>query len=392
MPTNSKNNFFIDIDYYQECKYNQNAYGDCVKYERYPFEGRLIGTLSDGLGSGVKANILATMTSTMICKFLAEGRDILKAAEIMMESLPVCKVRNISYATFSIVDIRSNGNAKVIEEGNPEFLFIRDNKVQTLKPEIYTSKKYKNRLLNIYNFNIALNDRLIFCSDGVSQSGLGGGVYKLGWRRSGLIDFVHELLEKEQTISSRNISRAIVQSALEKDKFLAKDDISVLSLYARNPRKLLIFTGPPFHKDRDKEYATYFINFQGKKALLGGTTTHIISRELGIEVKSDKRISIGKLPAPATMEGIDLVTEGALTLTVVSDYLEQGEITDDGAGQLVSLMLDSDHIEFLVGSKMNEAHYDPDLTIELGIRKNIVRRIVNILEKKYAKEVSLKFI
>lgn len=384
--------FFIDIDFKQEHKYGQNAFGDAFMSKRYIEEGRLIAALSDGLGSGVKANILATMTATMIIKFIAEGRNINKAAEVMMDSLPICKIRKISYATFSIVDIKIDGTIRVIEEGNPQFLFIRDGMLQDIKPSVVQSKKHANRSLHIYDFKICLGDRLILCSDGVTQSGLGGGVYKLGWRRDGLIEFVIDKLKKDATISSRDMSKSILEAALEKDKWKAKDDISVVTLYARKPRNLLIFTGPPYRKERDKEYALYFKNFVGKKAILGGTTSNIISRELGVKIESDKRISIGKLPAPSKMEGVDLVCEGALTLTLILEYLENDATSEDAAGQTVSLMLNSDAIEFLVGSKMNEAYYDPDLTVELGIRRNTVQRIAKVLEDKYAKEVNIKFI
>lgn len=384
--------FFIDIDFGQERKNGQNTYGDAFRLKRYPLEGRLIATLSDGLGSGVKANILATMTATMILKFVENGRDISKAAEIMMDSLPVCKVRHISYATFSILDTRIDGTTRIVEEGNPKFLFIRDRKVVDVPATVLSSKNHKNRSINVYDIKIEREDRLIFCSDGVTQSGLGGSVYKLGWRREGLVEFLNDTLKSKSYMSSRELAQTVLDAALEKDKWFAKDDISVVALYAREPRKLLIFTGPPYHKDRDKEYAEYFKNYSGKKAILGGTTSNIISRELNIPIESDKRISIGKLPAPAKMQGVDLITEGALTLTLTLEYLENSTQSEDAAGQIAALMLDCDIIDFLVGAKINEAHYDPDLPIEIGIRKNIIKRISKVLEDKYAKEVKVRFI
>ena len=120
---------FIDIGCSQQKKYNQNTYGDFFISKRYPEERRLIAVLSDGLGSGVKANILANMTATMILKFVAAGHNLMKAAEIVMNSLPVCQVRKISYATFSVADCSETGAVKIVEEGNPEFLYIKNGKV-----------------------------------------------------------------------------------------------------------------------------------------------------------------------------------------------------------------------------------------------------------------------
>ena len=125
---------FIDIDCNQMKKYNQNAYGDYFVSKRYPDEARLIAVLSDGLGSGIKANILSCMTATMLLRFIENGQiPIRKAAEIIMNSLPVCKVRHISYSTFSAIDCDDYGSAKIVEEGNPEFIWIRNNEV--MQPE-----------------------------------------------------------------------------------------------------------------------------------------------------------------------------------------------------------------------------------------------------------------
>ena len=177
-------------------KYNQNAYGDYFISKRYPDEAKLIAVLSDGLGSGIKANILSCMTATMLLKFI-EGDQIpiSNAAEIIMNSLPVCKVRKISYSTFSAIEVNDDGDAKIVEEGNPEFIWIRGNEV--MKPEFRSipSKTFKNRCLKVYKINLKLGDRLIFCSDGVTQAVLGGGRLKLGLRREGLITILQDKLQ-----------------------------------------------------------------------------------------------------------------------------------------------------------------------------------------------------
>ena len=88
---------FIDIDCHQIKKYNQNAFGDYFVSKRYPDEERLIAVLSDGLGSGIKANILSCMTATMLLRFVEGDQIPIKdAAEIVMNSLPICQVRKIS--------------------------------------------------------------------------------------------------------------------------------------------------------------------------------------------------------------------------------------------------------------------------------------------------------
>lgn len=385
---------FIDIDCSQMKKYNQNAFGDYFVSKRYPDEARLIAVLSDGLGSGIKANILSCMTATMLLRFIENQQiPIRQAAEIIMNSLPVCKVRRISYSTFSGIDVNDDGYAKIVEEGNPQFLWIRDNEIMEPSYETIQSKTFKNRKLKIYRIQLKLGDRLIFCSDGVTQAGLGGGRLKLGLRRDGLIVLVKDKLNEHPDISSSELSQYIVNQArnIETDR-QPKDDISACVLYFREPREALVFTGPPYHQQKDKEYAEMFAHFKGKKAIAGGTTANLISRELNRPITMDTTISIGKLPACSYMDGVDLVTEGILTLTKTLEYLENGTMDiDNAAGKLVKFLLDSDCINFMVGAKLNQAHYDPALPIEIEIRKNIIKKIAGVLQDKYFKKVTIQY-
>ncbi len=385
---------FIDIDCSQMKKYNQNAFGDYFVSKRFPNESRLVAVLSDGLGSGIKANILSCMTATMLSKFISNDQIPLKhAAEIIMNSLPICKVRHISYSTFSAIDCYDDGNARIAEEGNPDFVWIRDGDVIKPKFQSIQSKNFKNRKMKVYKLKFKLGDRVIFCSDGVTQSGLGGGRLKLGLRREGLISIIKDKLAENPEISSSELASYIVNQArnIETDRN-PKDDISACVLYFRKPREALVFTGPPYHQQKDSEYARMFWNFNGKKAICGGTTANLISRELNLPIRMDTTISVGKLPAISYMDGIDLVTEGILTLTKTLEYLENGTFDiDNAAGKLVKFLLDSDCINFMVGAKLNQAHYDPALPIEIEIRKNIVKKMAKALQDKYFKKVSVQY-
>ena len=384
---------FIDIACSQKKKYNQNAYGDYFASNRFPNMNRVVAVLSDGLGSGIKANILACMTSTMLLKFMENHSDIEKSCEIIMNSLPVCKVRGISYSTFSAIDCFENGKAKIVEEGNPDFIWIRNGEV--LQPEYQSiqSKDFKNRKMKVYNIKLEKYDRIIFCSDGATQVAMGSKRYPLGLERSGLIKIILNKLEQEPEISSKNLSEYLVKQIelIAPNKEL-KDDTSILSIYFRDPRESLIFTGPPFHGEKDNYYAKTFMEFKGKKAISGGTTANIISRELNIPVIAKLSMNSGKLPGLSEMAGVDLVTEGILTLTKTLEYLESGNVEENAAKTLMDFLLDSDVINFLVGAQMNKAHYDPNLPIEIEIRKNIIKKIAKVLEEKYLKKVNVQFV
>jgi serine/threonine protein phosphatase PrpC len=385
---------FIDVDSYQIKKHGQNAYGDYFISKRKTKEERLIAVLSDGLGSGIKANILARMTATMLLRFVEEDIKIKKAAEIMMNSLPVCKERQISYATFSVIDCDEDGNVHVVEEGNPDFVLMRGHNIIEVPCKEVASKSFPNRRLKMYKFKAELGDRLIFCSDGVTQAGLGENKYKLGWRRSGLVEYLERELIGRKDISSTDLSKRIVYKAQSIESFSqAKDDISACVIYFRTPRESLIFTGPPYNQDKDGYYAKIFDDFDGKKAICGGTTANIISRELGRFVSNKPSRPAGDLPPTSSMDGADLITEGILTLTRAMEYLDNATTKkDDAAGDLVDFMLSSDVINIMMGAKLNQAHYDPALPIEIEIRRNIIKKIADILESKYFKKVNVQYI
>ena len=384
---------FVDIGCSQKKKYNQNAYGDYFVSKRYKDSNRVIGILSDGLGSGIKANILASMTATMLLKFIEAQSDIEEACETIMNSLPVCKVRKISYSTFSAIDCDEDGNVQIVEEGNPEFLWIRNGSVLNPQYKEITSKTFSNRHMHVYNLKVEKDDRIIFCSDGVTQAALGTKELKLGVRRDGLIEIVLNKLNEKPFISSDELAKYIVRQIeiIEPDHKL-KDDTSVACFYFREPRKSIVFTGPPYDMEQDSVYARSFYSFNGKKAIAGGTTANLIARELNLEITTDRSINVGKLPNISYMKGVDLVTEGILTLTKTAEYLENGIAQEDAAAKLMRFFLDTDVIKFMVGAKINQAHYDPNLPIEIEIRKNIIKKIAKLLEDKYTKKVEIRFI
>jgi hypothetical protein len=369
--------------------------GDAVHSLKIPEEGRVITTLSDGLGSGVKANVLASMTTHMATKFVASNVDLTRSSEILMDALPVCQVRKISYATFTVLDCNTDGTTKIVEMENPPFLLVRNNKVIPTQGEELSLKNWANRSVVITNLKCEPEDRIIAFSDGVSQAGIGSKKYSLGWRNKGCQEFVLKILEKEPFISSRKLSRLVAQEALKKEPGeLAGDDISATVVYFRKPRRTIVLSGPPYDEEKDEEYAYMLEYFDGKKVVCGGTTSNIIERELGLTCELDST-DIGKdVPATSIMEGIDLVTEGILTLTKVANLLKTGVVEgkEDGATRLFELLLDSDEIKFVVGTKINDAHQDPTLPVDLEIRRNVVKKIARRLRRKHLKEVDIEYI
>lgn len=396
MTTETK--YYVEAEQYQCCKHGELALGDHFLLKRLKDQKRIIAVLSDGLGSGVKANVLSSLTATMAAQFTERFVDIQQSAQTIMRSLPVCKQRKISYATFTIFDMTEKGLAQVIEYDNPALILLRGGQSVPFEKQqitVETSDYLRNPLFQA-KFQVEPEDRVVIVSDGVVQAGMGSRIYPLGWGLAQVRQYACDCIAEEPTISARELSRKIVLKAREYDALLARDDITCGVLYVRQPRQLLLVSGPPFAKERDRVLAETLAEFPGKTIVSGGTTAAIVARELDRTLSVDMRRFDKEIPPMSIMPGIDLVTEGILTLRKAVDLLEQRvaleSLPENGAGAIVRHLINSDVITLIVGTRINEAHQDPTMPVELEIRRNLLKRMKQVLEDMYLKEVQLRFL
>lgn len=391
------NGNFLDVDFFQKNKADNIVCGDCFMSQKLKAEGRVISVLSDGLGSGIKASVLSTMTATMAIRFTAMNESIITASTSIMNTLPKDMVRKISYSTFCICDIDCFGNVKIIEYESPAFYLYRKNtRIDVPKKKIPVAREeLDNTFLWISEFSLEKEDRIIFFSDGVSQSGMGSRSMPFGWE-DGVGEFISKAIEHQPDISAKELAHRVVIQAEKNDGYRLKDDTSCCVIYMRDPRNLLVCTGPPYDEKNDKYLSKRVREFSGKKILCGGTTAMIVSRELEIPMEIDMNITDKNLPPMSKMAGIDLVTEGILTLSKVERLLarhdEEQNRMDGPAEKVMRLLLNSDMITLLVGTRINTAHQDPNLPVELEIRRNVVKKIKYLLENKYLKNVEIIYI
>ena len=388
---------FIEVDSCQRAKHGQLISGDVFLSEKVKQEGRIVSVLSDGLGSGVKASVLASMTAAMALKFAASTMDMRKSAEIIMDTLPICSVRKISYSTFTVVDMANTGETRIIEHGNPPYLLIRPQGELNIQKTELRPQRWQDRVISFSSFNVQREDRIIFFSDCITQAGMGEYRTPLGWGLENVEKFVREKIDRYPFISARELSRILVAKAEEVDGLSTKDDITCGVVYFRSPRQLLVMTGAPFNRAHDHDLAMMAEHTPGRKVICGGTTANIISRLLNREIQIDMQQPLHlKVPPAAKMEGFDLVTEGTLTLGEVLRLLEEDFAPEDmrsnPAVRLATMLLDSDIVKFAVGTRINEAHQDPNIPVELDLRRNIVKRIANLLESKHMKRVLIQYL
>ena len=391
-------NFFIEVNSIQRNHHGERICGDVFLYRYIKEEDRVIAVLSDGMGHGVKANILATLTATMAINFTREHKEVDRIAEIIMNTLPVCSDRKISYSTFTIIDIESSGRATILEYDNPPAIILRGKQIfdPQWKKVVLDTGKHSGKILKACSFMPEKEDRIIFCSDGVSQSGMGSEPFPFGWERESIASYASSLVSSEASISAIMLSGKIVSMAHKNDSYKAMDDISCATIYFREPRKLLLCSGPPYEKEKDPELASKVLNYKGKVILSGGTTADIVARELKRQIVDELIFEDPELPPESFIDGIDLVTEGILTLQKVNEilknYTNSVKLGKGPADKIVRLLMESDEIHFVIGTRINIAHQDPTLPVDLEIRRTVIKRITRLLEEKWLKKVTFEYI
>ncbi len=399
MATTNNQNYHVEIDVQQKRPKNEIACGDVFMSDIFREEGRTILVLSDGIGHGIKASVLAQLTATMALKYARFHTKPEISSRIIMEALPKSSDGKESYATFTIIELEADGQVRIINYDNPPVLIIRNNNSYQPKEYKLEVRGHENvgKLLRCREFIARKEDRLVFLTDGVVQSGLGNKRYPMGWGIENIYNFALNQVERMPTISASKLSKKIINKAAMNDNFEMKDDTTCGVIYFREPRKFMLITGPPFYKIKDYDFVGRIKGFDGKKIICGGTTAEIIARELDLEVDIlHGAKQLNALPPPASMEGFEMVTEGILTLGKVEDILENynsdTRLYDSPPEQVVKLLLQHDSIDIIVGTRINWAHQDPEQPLELELRKFVVKRIVKILTNKFFKKVEVEYV
>ncbi len=390
--------FHIEIDFAQKQPSGQIVCGDVFITKLIKEDGRTILVLSDGVGHGVRANVLATMTATMALNYTALYKRPEAAAKIIMEALPRDSEGVKTYATFTIIELESDGMVRIVNYDNPKSVITRNGLPFTPTKEYQLDiKGVENvgKLLRCREFRAMKEDRIVFMTDGITQSGMGNEKMRMGWGLESVEKYVVQQLARGSDLSARRLSKKVLNKAIQNDGFNLRDDASCGVIYFRDPREMLLVTGPPFYKVKDKDFSQRIQDYKGIKIVCGGTTAEIIARELSLEIETEISLSNPYAIPKYAMKGFHLVTEGILTIGKIEELLENydsdQEFGNSPAEEIVKQLIQHDRIVVLLGTRINWAHHDPDQPIEMEIRKFVVKRIVKLLEEKFFKEVILNF-
>ena len=388
------NDLCADIGFKSINHYGEQLCGDHVDIIEQD-ENSTVIVLADGLGSGVKASILSTLTSKIISTMMAEGLPLEECVSTIAATLPVCSVRGVAYSTFTIIHIINNSLAEIIQYDNPHVILIRNEKVYDYpKTEMNIGGK------RIYKSEIPLleNDIFIAMSDGCPHAGI-GTAYNFGWKREDIASFMEGLAPVGYT--AKTLSTILVDECNKLYGSKPGDDATacVVRIRKRVPMNLLF--GPPSNRDDCNRMMSLFFSKEGKHIICGGTTSSIAAKFLRKPIKASLNFERSDVPPIAEIEGVDLVTEGVITvnkvLTYAKDYIagnetyEEWSFKRDGASMICRLLFEeATDINFYVGRAINPAHQNPDLPINFNIKMNLVEELSECL-KKMGKRIKVSY-
>lgn len=388
------NNLCADIGYKSINHYGEELCGDHVDVVEQG-ENSAVIVLADGLGSGVKASILSTLTSKIISTMMAAGLPIEECVATIAATLPVCSVRGVAYSTFTIMHLINNETAELIQYDNPQVILLRDGvNYDYPKTEMNIDGK------KIYKSVIRLqeNDVFIAMSDGCPHAGI-GLAYNFGWKREDIIQFMEAMALNGFT--AKNLSTLLVD---ECDRLYGRqpgDDATACIVKIRKREPMNILFGPPSNRDDGERMMSLFFSKEGKHIICGGTTSSIAAKYLNKPLKPTLNFEKSDVPPIAKLDGVDLVTEGVITVNKVleyaRDYLQENQLYEhwnfkkDGASLICQLLFEeATDINFYVGRAINPAHQNPDLPINFSIKMNLVEELSKCL-KEMGKRIKVSY-
>ncbi len=388
------NNLCADIGYKSINHYGEQLCGDHIDVLEQD-ENFTVIVLADGLGSGVKASILSTLTSKIISTMMADGLSVEDCVETIAATLPICSVRGVAYSTFTIIQLINNETAELIQYDNPHIILIRNGKNYDYpKTEIIIGGK------KIFRSSIKLleNDVFVAMSDGCPHAGIGVG-YNFGWERDDIIIFMEALANAGYT--AKTLSTYLID---EVNRLYGKqpgDDATACVVKIRRREPMNILFGPPSNRDDCNTMMSLFFSKEGKHIICGGTTSTIAAKYLRRPLRASLDFENSDIPPIAKIEGVDLVTEGVITVNRVLEYAqdhinennkyEKWSRGKDGASLICQLLFEeATDINFYVGRAMNPAHQNPNLPINFSIKMKLVEELSKCL-KQMGKHIKVSY-
>ena len=388
------NDLCAEIGFKSINHYGEQLCGDHIDIVEQNGDSNVI-VLADGMGSGVKASILSTLTSKIISTMMAAGLPLEECVSTIAATLPVCSVRGVAYSTFTIMHIVDARTIELIQYDNPHVIYIRDGELYDYaKTEINIGGKL------IYKSVIYLqeNDVIIAMSDGCPHAGI-GTAYNFGWKWEDIAEFMRCMSIAGYT--AKTLATMLIDEVNKEYGYQPGDDASACVVKIRRREPMNILFGPPKNRDDCDRMMSLFFSKEGKHIICGGTTSSIAAKYLGKPLRASLSFERSDIPPIAEIEGVDLVTEGVITVNKVIEYAkdalgdnklyEEWNFKRDGASLISRLLFEeATDINFYVGRAVNPAHQNPDLPINFNIKMNLVEELSGCL-KQMGKRIKVSY-
>ncbi len=388
-------NLCTDIGYNSLNKYKEELCGDQVEVIEGE-DGSMTIVLADGLGSGVKANILSTLTAKIISTMISEGLSITDCVETIAETLPVCAVRGIAYSTFTIFRVyNDNRDAEIIQYDNPKVILFRDGKNLEIP---HNEMVIGGKKILISKMKLEEEDLFILMSDGCIHAGVGSAL-NFGWERKDIINYMSPLMQVGFT--AKTLNTILLNECYSLYGAMPGDDTTACTVRIRKRLPMNLVIGPPSNENDAEKMMSLFFAKDGKHIVCGGTTSGIAANYLGKKLVASLDFVDAEVPPTAKIEGVDLVTEGVITinkvLTYANDYLADNNlytkwsVKKDGASSIARLLFEeATDINFYVGKAINPAHQNPSLPINFNIKMQLIEELSQRL-KKMGKKIKVSY-
>jgi hypothetical protein len=387
------NDLFVESDYGSLNKYGENLCGDHVEVVQYQNQKTIV--LADGLGSGVKANILSTLTSKIIATMIAKGMTLSDCVETIAQTLPTCKVRDIAYSTFTVLRFIKSNEVEIIQYDNPDVIVIRNNLPLNYDKKIY---EFSDKTVYYSHLKLEENDIIIGLSDGCVHAGI-GKTYNFGWSIKDISEYMAAF--NHSGLSAKSLVSILLDKCNELYDGKCGDDTTTFIARVIKRKPVHVMIGPPKNQADTKRMMNLYFSKNGKKVVCGGTTSELVGKHLNKSVQPSLDYIDPNIPPIASIDGIDLVTEGVITihkvLKNVKDYMNQLDAyktwgyARDGASLLTKTLIEeATDIHFYVGQAINPAHQNPDLPIQFNIKMQLVNDLSQAL-KKIGKQITMSY-
>lgn len=364
-----------DVGKDQRIKHGEVICGDSIEIVRN--SDGVVVVLSDGLGSGVKANILSNLTSKIISKMVMSKVPLLDIVETIAGTLPVCSIRGVAYSTFTIMTVSNDGKLDLIDFDGVPPIRISDGFVEVIER---TSREVAGKIINEAHLQLKEGDYVLISSDGVTEAGL-GLTLPMGLQTKGVVKALKENVTLRD--SAQDLVDQLIGICMSYYINEPGDDTTAVAVHIRQRRECALMTGAPLRLEDDPRVVSDFLAIDGRKVICGGTTANIFARETQRNlIPIDDYTINSKIPPTSKIDGVDLVTEGMITINYCTKLLENHDlnpIENNGATKLLKELLAADKITIFLGTQISDVYDNIKLT-DLSLRNVVIDKLKRYLE------------